>query len=70
MFVAYSHDAIKDSPSPAAAEGLTTGEEAELSRYYGTERYAPSALVLTVTVNLGLRATWRVGPTNRFNAGL
>lgn len=43
MFVAYSHDAIKDSPSPAAAEGLTTEEEAELSRYYGTERYAPSA---------------------------
>ncbi|MGW6173234.1 hypothetical protein ACWF5H_07055 [Arthrobacter sp. NPDC055138] len=29
---------IKDSPSPAAAEGLTPEEEAELRRYYGIER--------------------------------
>ena len=38
VFVAYSHDTIKDSPSPAAADGLTPEEEAELRRYYRTER--------------------------------
>jgi hypothetical protein len=38
VFVAYSHDTIKDSPSPAASDGLTPEEEAELRRYYGTER--------------------------------
>lgn len=37
VFVAYSHDTIKDSPSPAASEGLTPEEEAELRRYYRTE---------------------------------
>jgi hypothetical protein len=37
VFVAYSQDTIKDSPSPAASEGLTPQEDAELRRYYGTE---------------------------------
>ena len=35
VFVAYSHDAIQDSPSPEAFDSLTPEEETELRRHYG-----------------------------------
>jgi hypothetical protein len=35
VYVAYSHDTIKDSPSPDASDSLSPAEEADLRRYYG-----------------------------------